>query len=112
MKITVDMANIITQIANDFDDYEYVGVRIQEEPFSPGEIDHRSSVWVDGDETDEVLDGICAIDVNSVHRIANNPWFYGYPGDHCAIIAGNSATGGEDDGEIIIHDPIVVHIVS
>ena len=30
------------------DRYQYVGVRTQEEPFELGEVEHRSSVWVDG----------------------------------------------------------------
>ena len=29
------------------DRYQYVGVRTQEEPFELGEVEHRSSVWVD-----------------------------------------------------------------
>ena len=37
-----------------------VGIRIQEDiPFTPGPIDHISTIWVDGEETDEPLPGIC-----------------------------------------------------
>ena len=102
-----EMINRINQIVEDMDltwDYAYVGVRVQEPEFQLGEIDHLSHVWVDGDETDEELDGIC---VCKIDRLGRENYF----GDHVAIICGNEATYGEDDGELIISDPVVAAII-
>ena len=33
-------------------------------------------------------------------------------GDYVAVIAGNSWDYGEDSGEIVIHDPIVIEILA
>ena len=96
-------------------DYGYIGVRTQEEPFELGEVEHRSSVWVDGDETDGKLNGVSATNVNSdaleMHT-DGDPRYGFYFGDHKAIIAGNFAEYGEDPGEIIISDPVVVEIIA
>lgn len=97
------------------DRYQYVGVRTQEEPFELGEIDHVSSVWVDGDETTSELNGLSATDIHSsalrMHTDCD-PRYGFYFGDHKAIIAGDFAEYGEDLGEIIISDPVVVEIVA
>lgn len=99
-------------------DYNYVGVRTQEEPFELGEMEHVSSVWADGNETDEELNGICVTDLNTPFDSAlrmhtdSDPLCGFYFGDHKAIIAGDSAEYGEDPGEIIISDPVVVEIVA
>lgn len=85
-------------------DYEFVGVRVQEEGFDFGEIDHLSHVWDNGDDTGVELDGICACKLD---RLGVNRYY----GDHAAIICGNDAEYGEDDGEIIIRDAVVVKIL-
>ena len=88
--------------------YEVYGIRTQEEPFELGEIDHRSLVWVDGEETDEELDGLSCTRKEFARMHTNGSYF----GDHIAIIAGTRYTAGEDAGEIIISDPVVVRILS
>ena len=35
-----------------------------------------------------------------------------YYGNYVAVIAGNSWDYGEDDGEIVIHDPTVIEILA
>jgi len=72
--------------------YGYIGIRVQEEPFELGEMDHVSHIWDNGDDTGVELDGIC---VCSLDRLGVNNYF----GDHVAIICGNEAEYGEDDGE-------------
>ena len=97
------------------DRYQYVGVRTQEEPFELGEVGHRSSVWVDGDETTSELNGLSATDINSraLRMHTDSDPIYGfYFGDHKAIVAGDFAERGEDPGEIIISDPVVVEIIA
>ena len=83
--------------------YGYIGIRVQEEPFELGEMDHISHIWDNGDDTGIELDGVCATDINSVMA----PEYYG---EHIAIICGNHAEVGEDVGEIIIRDAVVEYI--
>ena len=55
--------NRIKEIIDKYElDYNYIGIRVQEEEFELGSMDHVSKVWVDGDETDEELDGVCVMD--------------------------------------------------
>lgn len=83
--------------------YGYIGIRVQEEPFELGEMDHFSHIWDNGDDTGIELNGVCATDINSTMA----PEYYG---DHIAIICGNCAEFGEDVGEIIIRDAVVEYI--
>lgn len=116
MIYTQEMVKRLKETAEDlFYDYEYIGIRVQTEVFEIGEIDHVSHVWVDGIETEEELDGICVIDYKAIDRVCKGMQSLGcggYYGDHVAIIAGNHATYGEDDGEIIISDPAVVAVLA
>ena len=88
--------------------YEVYGIRTQEMPFELGEIDHCSHVWENGEETDEEMDGICCTRREYAKLHADGYYF----GEHIAIIAGTRYTDGEDDGEIIIRDPVVVRILA
>ena len=85
--------------------YEYIGVRVQEQPFELGEISHLSHVWVDGEDTGAELDGISVCDLDKLGLNC-------YMGQHAAIICGCNASYGEDVGEIIISDPVVVKVLS
>lgn len=106
MKLTQAMINKALEIAKEASwDYEVVGVRVQEMPFELGEMDHVSKVWIDGEETDEELDGVCATDVNN---LSVNEYY----GEHVAVVAGNYFEYGEDIGEIIIKDAQVIAIVA
>lgn len=87
-------------------DYEYIGVRVQENEFSKGEILDNSFVWVDGEMTDEELDGTCAVKLEDVD-LAN-----GYFGDHVAIIGSDSMEYGQDLGEIILKDAEVLEVIA
>ena len=46
--------------------YGYIGIRVQEEPFELGEMDHVSHVWDNGDDTGVELSGVCATNINSI----------------------------------------------
>lgn len=97
----------IKGIADEMDlhwDYEFVGVRVQEQGFELGAIEHLSHVWYNGDDTGVELDGVCACKLD---RLGVNQYY----GDHAAIICGNEAEYGEDDGEIIIRYAVVVKIL-
>lgn len=83
--------------------YGYIGIRVQEEEFELGEMTHVSHVWDDGDDTGEELSGVCATRIQS-------SVFPQYFGNHVAIVCGDRAEYGEDDGEIIIEDATVEYI--
>ena len=87
-------------------EYEYIGVRVQESEFAEGEILDPSFVWVDGEMTDEELDGTCAVKIEDAH-LANN-----YFGEHVAIIGSNNMEYGQDLGEIILRDAVVLEVVA
>lgn len=109
MKLTAEIVERVKGIANGLD-YDYIGFRVQEVPFSLGEMNHRSHVWNDGNDTGEELDGVCALDVRSMFF---RPSRYGeYIGDYAAIVAGNYAEYGVDAGEIVISDPVVVEVIA
>ena len=107
MMINAEMIKNIKKVAEEMGlswDYEFVGVRVQEQDFELGTIEHLSHVWDNGDDTGVELDGIC---VCSLDRLGVNNYF----GDHVAIICGNEAEYGEDDGELIIRDAEVVKVI-
>lgn len=96
------------KIAREFDlDYEKIAIRVQDVPFSIGPMDHCSHVWVDDEETEETLDGVCGQDITTIDRYNNN-----YSGSHVALIAGNDYSYGQDAGEIIISDAVVIAILA
>lgn len=92
------------------DAYGYAGIRVQEETYglSVGDtVTHNSKVWIDGDETDEELDGVCAMNINALDAI------HGAYFGRCVLILGsNSADYGEDAGEIIMQDAKVLAIIN
>lgn len=105
--MSAEMIENIKKIAEEMDlswDYEFVGVRVQEQEFELGTIEHLSHVWDNGDDTGVELDGIC---VCNLDRMGVNDYF----GSHIAIICGNEAEYGEDDGELIIRDAEVVKVI-
>lgn len=107
MKMNAEMIENIKKIAEEMDlswDYEFVGVRVQEQKFELGAIEHLSHVWDNGDDTGVELDGISTCKVDRLGRTE-------YYGDHVAIICGNEADYGEDDGELVIRDAKVVAII-
>lgn len=87
-------------------EYEYIGIRVQGNEFAVGEILDNSFVWVDGEMTDEELDGTCAVKLEDA-KLAN-----GYFGNHVAIIGSNSMEYGQDLGEIILRDAEVIEVVA
>lgn len=108
--------NELRQLAQKYDAYEVVAIRTQETPFTLGEMTHQSKVWIDGNETDDNVGGVCATDIDSyglkMHSSESDTYSGFYFGDHQAIIAGYRYQLGVDDGEVIIYDPVVVEILS
>lgn len=113
MMVSESMVNRLLEIAEDlYYDYEVVAIRVQEPAFELGEINHVSRVWIDGEETNEELNGICCISSKYASKVFGGRFPVVYPGSHVAIIAGNHYEPGEDFGEVIISDPVVVDVVA
>ena len=110
MRLAPDMIRRVEDIASSaLYDYEAVGVRVQDVPFAPGPMAHRSHVWDNGDDTGEELPGVSAMRWDSIDAAQRHGDYYG---DYVAVIAGNAWDYGEDAGEIVIHDPIVIEILA
>lgn len=104
-----DIKEMITENGWDFD-CEKVGIRIQEQPFELGELDHVSHIWVDGEDTGEELNGISVVNINS--SVANDMFCgRGYFGDHIALIGGDLDEYGEDSGEVILKNAEVLYVI-
>lgn len=94
-------------------EYDYIGLRIDDNVnYGIGDIANVSRVWDNNELTDETLDGTCCIGISypeDVERALDLAKIY--CGDRWYLIAGDNAEYGEDDGEIIIEDAIVVTVV-
>lgn len=95
----------VEEINNEYA-YDFIGIRVQEKEFTLGETLDNSFVWIDGECTEEELDGTCAIRLSD-SKLANE-----YFGDHVAVIAGYYGTYGEDLGELIIRDAEVIEVLA
>jgi len=94
-------------------DYDYIGIRIMDRSYSGydlavGDTLPHSYRWDDGEQTDEVLNGTCAIKVGARLKSCDHE---GYAGNRVMIIAGNCMEWGEDAGEIIIQDAEIIDII-
>lgn len=114
MKYTEEIQNKVNTALKDIPDYPYIAVRSQDVPFTAGEtIDHLSSIWIDGDETDDTLDGVSATKIDRMYLYDGDHFQYGYYyGDYVAILGSDNAEYGEDDGELIMIDPVVLAVIS
>ena len=104
----------IVEKLNLYEDYEYVGIRTQEESFELGTIVHESLIWDNGEMTDETLNGISVTDAKDHKALTQHTGEHArssYFGSNHAIIVSNSLVGyGEDFGEMIVANAKVVYI--
>lgn len=103
----------IAQKVKENNNYDFIGIRVQED-FNEkiGEtLKHRSFVWIDGEETTNLLNGVCAIDANRLNAtftMSNG----GYSGDVILILGSNDyPERGEDVAEIIMNNPVIIDII-
>jgi hypothetical protein len=90
-------------------EYDYVGFRVEMSPISYkiGDIiTKRSRVWVDNEPTNEYLSGVCAVNSEKINLTG-----YGYEGDTILILGSNNAEGGNDLGEMVLIEPVVLDII-
>ena len=99
--------NVICRIDEIKDEYcyDFIGIRVQENEFVKGETLDNSFVWIEGECTEEELDGTCAIRIDDA-VLAND-----YYGNHVAIIGGYYGEYGQDLGEIIIREAEVLEVL-
>ena len=110
MRLNVDaLTDCLAQHRDELDEYEYYGVRVIDEQLKPGDTPPNSYRWEDGSETDEELHGACCTDLRdgaaSVARLNEAGYYYG---GHAYIIAGNAASYGEDQMELVISDAVAI----
>ena len=92
-------------------EWDYVGVRVQESAYGVqigDTMTHESNVWLDGEMTDEMLDGVSAVSVKLARHMND---FESYTGDVAIILGSNRASYGEDETEIIMRRPTVLEII-
>jgi len=106
--MTADIEAIIDEAKRH---YEFVGLRTVEDGHDPLE---ESKVWIDGEITEDGVGGVCATDVDEFtayaqHNMAEKNYRVGfYFGENTYIVAGNKSSYGDDLGEIVIEDAIVI----
>lgn len=89
--------------------YAYIGIRVQDDAYgmqAGQKVEHNSLVWIDGEETDEELDGVCAVNADVISQIDAT-----YYGDTVVVLGSQRAEYGEDEGEIIMQDAVVLAVV-
>jgi len=114
MTSTYKLVNQFKEVCESFlEDWDYVGIRVQEQPEQIGEaLTHLSSVWTDGTDTSETINGVSAIDFKKYMSHVNSDNFSGYYGDYVIILGCNYATYGNDDCEIIMQNPTVLQSIN
>lgn len=105
----MDIQSIIESVEMDVADDESIGIRAQYEfdgiPAVGDVIDHQSSVWDDGIETDELLPGVSALRARDARLIS------GYSGEIVLVLAAWDTRPGQDAGEIVMCQPRVLAVV-
>jgi len=93
-------------------EYDFIGIRVQEQRTNEiGDyMTHKSSIWIEGEETEELLDGVSAVDVREAAHLEDVD-YGGYMGNVVYILGCDYATYGEDEGEIVMEDAIVLEII-
>ncbi|RLC88744.1 MAG: hypothetical protein DRJ03_01450 [Chloroflexi bacterium] len=107
-----EIKQIAQKVISENHDYDAVGIRMQDELHGleiGDKIEHKSYIWIDGERTDDTLDGVSAVDAEMAAQY--NLGFGYYAGEYILILGGNYYSHGEDDGEIIMQAPTVINII-
>lgn len=95
--------------------YETIAIRVQDSDYglSIGDtVNHLSSVWIDNEETDDFVDGVCALDIEMLKNYRPRLGSGGYDGNVILVLASDySGTLGEDDCEVILSDSVVLDVI-
>lgn len=113
------------------DNYNMFGIRYDDREFKIGDELPKSNRWEDGTDTEEQLDGTCAIMVSDESNFLeyldgmeeadcgeldryNWALEQNYNGKHIYLVAINTGWGweyGEDEGEVVMNGAEVVRII-
>ena len=108
-------ADVVNQIKEKVDDAEYIyyGIRIDDDvKYEEGDFASESRIWDNGEPTDEYANGTCCVgikagaseeEIQKALKIAED-----YYGDDVYLVGGDSMEYGEDAGEYVIKDAVVV----
>ena len=112
------MENLV-DICKEYSDKEglgYFGIRSDDRDFSIGEALPASRIWDDGDPTEDELDGTSTIwlydaynDEFNVDALRIIKKVYAFRNTY--LVASHSRTWGEDKGEWVLSDPVVVEVI-
>lgn len=111
MIVTKEMLKTIdTNYAN----FDSIGLRVVSKDYTEynavvGDTLGNSSVWDDGDYTDNLLSGVSAISVTSINQMSSCG---GYFGDRVLVLGSDDAERGDDAGEIVMGDAVVLAVVN
>ena len=93
-------------------EFEYIGIRVEDGiEYEIGDYANDSRVWVNGDPMDETLNGTCCIGINGSNCAKALELANSYVGNRVYIIGGDSMEFGEDEGEYIIRNAVVIWII-
>lgn len=96
-------------------EYEHYGIRAHRSEAIVGQSLGNSRIWVDGECTDEELDGISTIKVSEVDdidaivsKLRNE---YCWENETIVLVGGYYGSHGEDAGEFIIRDNVCLAVL-
>lgn len=96
-------------------EFEHYGIRVHRAVPVVGKTLGKSKVWINGECTEEELDGISTIKINSSDNIADVVEFvrklYDWDNSPIVLVGGFSGQWGEDDGEYIIRDNVCLAVI-
>lgn len=97
------------------EDYDVVGVRVVDPEYADynaqiGDVLGPSHVWEDGVPTNEMLSGTSAIGVDRGYMLSATD-NRGYYGNRVLVVGGDVSEGGNDIGEVIIMDAVVLDVI-
>lgn len=108
---------IIAAVLAALDEHDVIGLRGMDEPAEIGEVLPPSRVWADNEPTEHLLNGTSAVRVILHERGADDPdaavdaairLAAAYPYEHWVVIGSTHYSYGEDEGEVVMVDPVVV----
>jgi len=116
MKTLKEIVENIKNEENSKNEYNYYGIRYHyNKDVKIGDYTNNSNIWIDGDATDDFLNGVCTLDIRemvendySVEEIFEAANEYSYEGGEVIVLAGNQAENGNDEMELIINNAVRV----
>lgn len=96
-------------------EYDHYGIRAHRAHAVVGQGLGNSRIWVDGECTDEAINGISTIKVRTAEEadaaIARARKEYCWDNETIVLVGGYVGEWGEDDGEFIISDNVCLAVI-